>query len=656
MPETALPPTMRPPLWRRSDALLAAWLAVATGLVTRLVWVNARFAAAIRRGAHPVDPALTNLLNACRSEVRCRRNVRLVVTQAVEAPAACGIVRPRVLLPVELARSAPDDRLRFVFLHELAHVRSYDVAIDCVWALVGALHWFNPVLWLIAPLRRNDRELARDEQVLTLTGRVNAESYGRALLDLSQSACRAPFCPGLVGMFTGRAPLRRRVEAVARYSGRRRLANWAGIALLIGAASCTLTTAPSPAPSAPTPVAPRLVTTTRATTQLLSEDDPDQPSPATLATLEQLERKIRVLSFHDAPLEAVIDRLRDLADGNIYVDWAGLQRAGVTRTSRVTVRLRDVKLGKALELVFRSVENGNNDGDRLGYVADEGIVTISSRRELNKNTVTRRYDINDLLFVAPDYPNTRDLPDAQKREELVAEIVKYIEQNVEPNSWVDAGGEVGSISMSPLRAILLITQTPDNQRKIRAVLDSLRGSQEMQVSVQVRVVTVSDADVPRVLGNAKPLPDLRQSPTPELSLRGSLLSRAAVGTLVAAAGPGSTTAPRLTLFSGQRSAVSAMTDQAYVSAYTAVVRPGNATAYEPIVRTVTTGLAFEVQATVSPDRQSVFVDLRPTVTRLAGLVTQPWAGAPAAGLVQRPVVLTSAMRTSCSIPDGARSS
>ena len=281
------------------------------------------------------------------------------------------------------------------------------------------------------------------------------------------------------------------------------------------------------------------------------------------------------------------------------------------------------------------------------------MITISSRRALNKNTVTREYDINDLLFVPADYPNTNG---GATWAERVAEIVQYIRQNVDPNSWGDLGGRAdpdrpGRISASGVRPVLLITATPENHAKIRAVLDSLRASQALQVSVQVRVMTVADADVSRVLANVKPL-HYPLAP-PKASLPGTMLSQADADAVVAAAGPGSTTAPRLTLFSGQRAALSATTDRAYVSAYTTLVRPGGTTAYEPIQRSVTTGLTFTVQATVSPDRKYVFVDLHPTVTRLAGLVTQPWAGAPAAGSVQQPVVLTSAMATSCSIPDGA---
>ena len=44
---------------------------------------------------------------------------------------------------------------------------------------------------------------------------------------------------------------------------------------------------------------------------------------------------------------------------------------------------------------------------------------------------------------------------------------------------MNLSGDVGTISSSPLRAILLITQTPENQHKIVSMLDSLRASQAL---------------------------------------------------------------------------------------------------------------------------------------------------------------------------------
>jgi beta-lactamase regulating signal transducer with metallopeptidase domain len=689
------PPAPAVPRW--PAVLLIAWLAVAAGLVGRLIVATVRFERRLARTGRPAGPALAaTFAEACR---QMRRRPRLLITDAVATPAVCGVLRPRVLVPTALADTLAGERARLVFLHELAHVRCHDVAVDWAWAIVRSVHWFNPAVWLVSPLRRHDRELARDEMVLSVAGPAAAEAYGRALLELATSARPRPMCPGLIGMFDrgDGGQLRQRVEAVARFRRGRAVAVALGVVVLAVLAVCLLTSPATNRRRQPEPdnrqTVESLIQSARqyqeqgqyrqasaAVDQILRVDptnqyalgtrqlllnrakaptavvpysdntayvDPDALSPADATTIAGLDRRLPEIRFNANALSDVIDFLRDTTNANIYVDWAALKVAGVGKETPVTARLRDIKFGKALELIFKSVEK-DDDANQLGYTVDAGVLTITTRRELNKNTVTRRYDINDLLFIPPDYSSTTDKPATVKREERIKEVVRYIEQNVAPNSWKDAGGDVGSISTSPLRAIILITQTPENQAKIRGVLDSLRASQALQVSIEARIVAVDLADVPRVLANVRPAP-VPSKP----SQRGTLLSKADADAVVARAGSWSMTAPRLTLFSGQRSALSAMTDQAYVSGYTTLARRGGVTAYEPITRTVSCGLNYVVQATVSPDRQYVYVDLEPTVTRLAGLVVEPWAGAPAAGNVQRPVVLTSALRTACSIPDGA---
>jgi type II secretory pathway component GspD/PulD (secretin) len=129
----------------------------------------------------------------------------------------------------------------------------------------------------------------------------------------------------------------------------------------------------------------------------------------------------------------------------------------------------------------------------------------------------------------------------------------------------------------------------------------------------------------------------------------------------------SLTAPRLTLFSGQTSVLVVQTQQAYVSGLTPVVAPG-AALFDPQVSTTTaTGVVLQVQATVSPDRKYVFMNLRPQLARLRALVpfsvsavvtpvnnivtgTTPQV---VSGTLQLPTIDLTIVQTSVSVPDGA---
>jgi len=72
-------------------------------------------------------------------------------------------------------------------------------------------------------------------------------------------------------------------------------------------------------------------------------------------------------------------------------------------------------------------------------------------------------------YPAPVDPNNALQLDSQS---LGLEIVSEIQDSVAPDTWVDSGGSIGAISFSD--ETLVITQTPQNLRRIHKLLDSLR--------------------------------------------------------------------------------------------------------------------------------------------------------------------------------------
>ena len=654
------PAPVAPPRW--PAVLLVVWASVAVGLFARLAVANVRFTRRLARTGRPARPELAALFDDCRRTMRAGRRATLVVTDAVATPAACGVLRPRVLLPTTVADALPPDRARLVFLHELAHVRCHDVAVDWAWAIVRCGHWFNPVVWLVGPVRRHDREVARDEMVLAVVGDDQAEAYGRTLLDLARPGHRPVAGVGLVGLFDGRG-LRDRVRRVAR--PRRRRSAWVGAAVLAVAGCASLTNPPPPKPSTAVD-APTVVTDP-------PDVNPDAPTPAMVATLAKLDRHLPDVRFNPTPLADVIDYLRNQTGTSITVDWRALEAAGIPRTAPVVARLRDVRASKAMTILFKNVE-GDDYAHQLAYAVDaDGDVTISTRRELDRDTaVTRKYDVSDLLADSADDNGHAAAEVASMRDQRLAAIEQTIRQNVVPNGWADASYHadadgIGRIQSDRMRGVLLITQTPQNQRDLRSVLASLRASQAargLQVSLSVRLVTVFDADLTALPTNLERL--LRQADADAArGTRGSPLSRADADAITAATTPDGVlpvlerplgvelVTPRFTVFSGQRTTFTTDERRDYTVAYTAVVSPNNGgTAYEPVMRSVQTGLTFDVQATASPDRRSAVVDLHPSLSRLAGVVAEPWPGAPPGVMTQRPVVLTSTARASCSIADG----
>jgi len=70
-----------------------------------------------------------------------------------------------VLLPDDAAEW-PEERRRYVLVHELAHVKRLDAFTQLVAQIAVALFWFNPLVWLAAHRMRVEREHACDDYVL----------------------------------------------------------------------------------------------------------------------------------------------------------------------------------------------------------------------------------------------------------------------------------------------------------------------------------------------------------------------------------------------------------------------------------------------------------------------------------------------------------
>jgi hypothetical protein len=90
-----------------------------------------------------------------------------------------GILHPMIMLP---EKQYSDTQLQNILLHELTHLRRHDIIMKWLSVLAGALHWFNPIVYLVR--REIDRacELACDEAVIMNLDDNGKQNYGDTLI------------------------------------------------------------------------------------------------------------------------------------------------------------------------------------------------------------------------------------------------------------------------------------------------------------------------------------------------------------------------------------------------------------------------------------------------------------------------------------------
>ena len=210
------PPQPRRPFDPRA-ALPALWASGAALGLLRLA-VGAVAAVRVRRSCMPASEAWREALARSRQDLGIARPVDLLEAGGQAMPMACGLLRPAVIVPSGAGQWDAGQR-RAVLLHELAHVRRYDVLTHLVAQTAWALYWFHPLAWYAAREMRRERERACDD--LVLEARVRASDYAAQLLEIAR-VFRPPALAAWAGLaMARRSQLESRLLAILD-SGRRR--------------------------------------------------------------------------------------------------------------------------------------------------------------------------------------------------------------------------------------------------------------------------------------------------------------------------------------------------------------------------------------------------------------------------------------------------
>lgn len=450
----------------------------------------------------------------------------------------------------------------------------------------------------------------------------------------------------------------------------------------------------------------------------------------------QIERAMNTkvdVKFEDRPLSEAMDMLSDLSGVPIVLDPVGMAAEGVTSDQPVTIRLnQQISLRSALNLILAPLRlshvvqdevlritseqtrdsnvytkvykvgdlvipipnflPGYHSGlagaiksahDAVGYGGSPSSlqqvpVTLTSNGGAeNKNTsVLAQMGAGGML---PSLSSQKQQPGGVGPGGMggaaMADfdtLMELITSTIAPDTWDEVGG-AGAMEPYPTNLSLVISQTQEVHEQIADLLEQLRRLQDLQVTIEVRFITLNDnfferigldfdfsiddnVNVDLIRGDDRtggPGDDAgpsavfglnQQGPTTNLDLeftQGSfgaavpqfgnfdagtaanfgmaILSDLEVFFLLEAAEGDTRTnvlqAPKVTLFNGQTANVSDTSSRPFVTSIIPVVGDF-AAAQQPVIVVLREGTQLTVQAVVSSDRRFVRLTLVPFFSRI----------------------------------------
>jgi len=220
-----------PALWLAGTVLLAGYVLMRSVSLWRTV----------KRERPITDSEILDLLEDCKMQMGVETILAVVVSDKIKSPALFGFVRPRLLLPQGMLETYGLEELRYVFIHELGHLKQRDIYLGWLMALLQVVHWFNPLMWFAFGRMRADRELACDRLAISTMGPDEPPEYGRTIVSLLESFSQVRYLPSVAGILEDTCQMERRIKMIADYKKTPR-PRWAGAMLLLAALACVVLT------------------------------------------------------------------------------------------------------------------------------------------------------------------------------------------------------------------------------------------------------------------------------------------------------------------------------------------------------------------------------------------------------------------------------
>ena len=202
-------------------AVIFVWMLGAMTMLGVMLTREIRFRRALADLPLNKDRHLAALVDDTARALRLRRTPRILITDASTVPAVAGLVHPVLLMPCDWSTQLADEELESILRHELLHLKHHDLWLNWSAALLNALHWFNPLVWVAVARCQEDRELRCDERALAIAEPAQRIAYGRVLLRLQEHFTAPPAIAGVAPCVRNHPPLHQRILMITQPSSQR---------------------------------------------------------------------------------------------------------------------------------------------------------------------------------------------------------------------------------------------------------------------------------------------------------------------------------------------------------------------------------------------------------------------------------------------------
>lgn len=97
-----------------------------------------------------------------------KREVKIFINDDLKAPVTYGVLYPKIIIQDRIVKDKV--MLKYVLVHEMTHVKKFDVLWNHLKNILVCVYWYNPFVWLMSMCIAEDLEVLCDKLVVERTG------------------------------------------------------------------------------------------------------------------------------------------------------------------------------------------------------------------------------------------------------------------------------------------------------------------------------------------------------------------------------------------------------------------------------------------------------------------------------------------------------
>ncbi len=157
------------------------------------------------------------ILYNCMKIMHIKTAVELLYCPKINSPSLCGLIKPKILIPINIAKNIDTEDFKYIIMHELTHLKKKDLLINLITTLLSIIYWFNPIILYSFNKMRKDCEFSCDNHVISYLNEGENIQYGNVLIKVLELCGCSNRLTGTTSMVMNNSEIKRRIIMISRY-------------------------------------------------------------------------------------------------------------------------------------------------------------------------------------------------------------------------------------------------------------------------------------------------------------------------------------------------------------------------------------------------------------------------------------------------------